>query len=296
MKIMKHASQSLLWALGLLLLVGASAPAQQKLPPAPFIIADNNPVVVPAGHTSGTVTLEWDGGKDHPYAEVWVRVDQNDETFIVEQGRGSRNATVELGKNYEFKLSDSNVLLASVKVTVRQGRANPQPPPSTSVSPRPVPTPAPLYSVSGTIRWQKDMGIVPMGQGSSRAAISPCSIFTVVATEPSSGKSVVYTDQVAAPFQMSEEGDFYVCSYSLSLPAARNLYLIATMGGIVLLPKEDRSPMYISDAWIGGTRPKPPAGAERGFTGNTSVHVDRRNPRAVANFELLYVPIDRGPK
>jgi hypothetical protein len=95
---------------------------------------------------------------------------------------------------------------------------------------------------------------------------------------------------------MSEEGDFYVCSYSLSLPAARNLYLIATMGGIVLLPKEDRSPMYISDAWIGGTRPKPPAGAERGFTGNTSVHVDRRNPRAVANFELLYVPIDRGPK
>jgi hypothetical protein len=140
------------------------------------------------------------------------------------------------------------------------------------------------------------MGIVPMGQGSSRAAISPCSIFTVVATEPSSGKSVVYTDQVAAPFQMSEEGDFYVRSYSLSLPAARNLYLIATMGGIVLLPKEDRSPMYISDAWIGGTRPKPPAGAERGFTGNTSVHVDRRNPRAVANFELLYVPIDRGPK
>src|ERR1044071_3752880 len=80
---MKHASQSLLWALGVLLLVGASAPAQQKLPPAPFIIADNNPVVVPAGQTSGTVTLEWDGGKDHPYAEVWVRVDQNDETFII---------------------------------------------------------------------------------------------------------------------------------------------------------------------------------------------------------------------
>src|ERR1051326_3243524 len=105
---MKHASQSLLWALGLLLLVGTSAPAQQKLPPAPFIIADNNPVVVPAGQTSGTVTLEWDGGKDHPYAEVWVRVDQNDETFIVEQGRGSRNATVELGKNYEFR-SDSRV-------------------------------------------------------------------------------------------------------------------------------------------------------------------------------------------
>lgn len=293
---MKHAGQSLLLALSLMLIAGASAPAQQKLPPAPFIIADNNPVVVPAGQTSGTVTLEWDGGPKHPYAEVWVRVDQNDETFIVEKGRGNRNETVELGKSYEFKLSDANVLLASVKVTVRQGRAASQAPPSTSVSPRPLPTPAPLYSVSGTIRWQKDMGIVPMGPGNSRAAINPCNIFNVVATEPSTGKEVVSTDQVVSPFQMSQEGDYYVCSYSLSLPVARNLYLIATMGGILLLPQEDRSPMYISDPWIGGTRSKPPAGSERGFTGNTSVHVDRRNSRAVANFELLYVPIDRGPK
>ena len=296
MKNIKQVSQSLLWALSLLLLVGASAPAQRKLPPAPFIVADNNPVVIPPGETSGTVTLEWDGGKDHPYAEVWVRVDQNDETFIVEQGRGIRNATVELGKNYEFKLSDANVLLASVKVTVKQGRANPQAPPSTSVSPRPLPTPAPLYSVSGTIRWQKDMGLVPMGQGNSRAAISPCSVFSVVATEPSSGKAVVYTDQVSSPFQMSEEGDYYVCSYSLTVPTGRPLYMIATMGGILLLPQEDRSPMYISDAWIGGSRSKPPAGAERGFTGYTSVKLDRRTPRATVNFELLYVAIDRGPK
>jgi hypothetical protein len=144
---------------GSLTLAGASAPAQQKLPPAPFIIADNNPVVIPAGQTSGTVTLEWDGGPKHPYAEVWVRVDENDETFIVEQGRGSRNVTVELGKNYEFTLSDSNVLLASVKVTVRQGRASTQPPPSISVSPRAVPTPAPLYSVSGTTA---DSAVSPM--------------------------------------------------------------------------------------------------------------------------------------
>ena len=117
---MKHARRSLLAGLSLLLLFGASARAQQKLPPPPFIIADNNPVVIPAGATSGNVTLEWNGGKDHPYAEVWVRVDENDETFIVEQGRGTRNVKVEFGKSYEFKLSDSNVLLASVTVTVRR--------------------------------------------------------------------------------------------------------------------------------------------------------------------------------
>src|SRR5580765_7827162 len=124
---MKQSSQSMLLAFSLLLLVGASAPAQRKLPPAPFIVADNNPVVIPPGQTKGTVTLEWDGGTKHPYAEVWDRVDENDETFIVEQGRGGRNVTVELGKHYVFKLSDSNVLLAQVSVTVRQGTTSGQP-------------------------------------------------------------------------------------------------------------------------------------------------------------------------
>ena len=151
-------------------------------------------------------------------------------------------------------------------------------------------------SVSGAIRWKKDMGLVPMGPGNSKASVYPCNVFSVVATDPGSGKAVVYTDQVSAPFQMSEEGDYYVCRYSLKLPTATRLYLIPTMGGILLLPNEDRSPMYISDAWIGGTRSKPPAGAERGFTGYTYVTVARRNTHATANFELLYVPIDRGPK
>lgn len=140
---MKPASRSLLTALSLLLLLGASAQAQQKLPPAPFIIADNNPVVIAAGRSSGTVSLEWDGGKDHPYAEVWVRVDENDETFIVEQGRGMRNVKVEFGKSYEFKLSDANVLLASVRVTVRHkapaGAATSQ----SGVTPSSVPAVAP---------------------------------------------------------------------------------------------------------------------------------------------------------
>ena len=122
---MKHASRSLLTALSVLLLLGVSVQAQ-KLPPAPFIIAENNPVVIPPGQISGTVTLVWDGGKDHPYAEVWIRVDENDETFIVEQGKGTRNEKVEFGKSYEFKLSDANVLLASVRVTVTKEMSDTQ--------------------------------------------------------------------------------------------------------------------------------------------------------------------------
>src|SRR5262245_27678937 len=111
---MKKSAQSLFLTLSFLVLASASVHAQK----APYIFSSPETVVLQAGQTSGEVTLTWDGGKDHPYAEVWVREDENDETFIVEQGRGKRQATVELGKRYVFKLSDANVLLAQVTVTV----------------------------------------------------------------------------------------------------------------------------------------------------------------------------------
>jgi len=141
--IMKQANRRLLVALILLLLVSVVASAQERA--TPYIYALSNPIVTPPDQTSGTVTLVWDGGKDHPYAEVWIRVDQNDETFIVEQGKGTRNEKVELGRSYEFKLSDANVLLASVRVTVTHEMPDTQ---STPVSTSAVPTPSPDYSVS----------------------------------------------------------------------------------------------------------------------------------------------------
>ena len=87
---------------------------------APTITADPNPANVPKGQTQGTTTLTWDGGTDHPYAEVWVKVDGNDETFIVESGKGTRQVPIELGKTYLFKLSDATELLASVTVTAKE--------------------------------------------------------------------------------------------------------------------------------------------------------------------------------
>src|SRR5215470_4199384 len=137
---MNQCSRRLFLVFSLLLLVSASTSAQERA--TPYIYALSNPVVISPDQASGNVTLIWDGGKDHPYAEVWVRVDQNDETFIVEQGKGTRNAKVELGKRYVFKLSDSNVLLASVPVTVQRGDVSAQP------TPAPITTPdyQPLYA------------------------------------------------------------------------------------------------------------------------------------------------------
>ncbi len=93
----------------------------------PTITADPNPANVPKGQTTGTTTLTWDGGTDHPYAEVWVKVDDNDETFVVESGKGTRQVPIVLGKTYLFKLSDANELLASVTVTAKEQSTAPPP-------------------------------------------------------------------------------------------------------------------------------------------------------------------------
>jgi len=99
-------------------------PAQAQVP---SITAAPNPALVPAGQASGTTTLSWDGGGEHPYAEIWQQVDNNAETFVVESGKGTRQMTVEVGKTYIFKLSDAGELLASVTVTAKNEPA-PTPP------------------------------------------------------------------------------------------------------------------------------------------------------------------------
>ncbi len=68
----------------------------------------------------GTTTLFWDAGPDHPYAELWVQIDGSDETFIVEQGKGSRGILVDPGKTYLFILTDAGQRLATVRVTVQK--------------------------------------------------------------------------------------------------------------------------------------------------------------------------------
>ena len=128
--------------------------------------------------------------------------------------------------------------------------------------------------------------------------IHPCSAFYVAAEDPQNGfKPVTYTDQVASPFRMSETAEYYMCSYTLTVPLNKGLNIVPGMGGVLLLPEDDRDPMYISDPWIGGSNSTPPARYKRGFApAYTSVKLDRRNSRAVADFELIYVPINPGPK
>ena len=74
------------------------------------------PYISASGQSQGVTTLTWDGGPDHPYAEVWVKVDDQDEKFVVEKGKGTRQVAVESGKTYLYILSDSGERLATVTV------------------------------------------------------------------------------------------------------------------------------------------------------------------------------------
>jgi len=47
---------------------------------------------------------------------VWVAVNGQDPTFVVEQGKGSRWVTVERGTTYRYILTDSGKDLGSVTV------------------------------------------------------------------------------------------------------------------------------------------------------------------------------------
>jgi hypothetical protein len=146
--------------------------------------------------------------------------------------------------------------------------------------------------VTGTIRWDKSYGIIPMGPGNSQAAPSPCGQFFVAATVPSTGKAVATTSEVTFDTSYYRPNQ-YQCSYVIrNLPFDTPLYVIAGMGGTLLLPKMSDAPMYWTDPWIGGNYNKPPPGTFRTFTGSQSINLTNANPRATVNFELIYARKD----
>jgi hypothetical protein len=119
---------------------GVRTPKPPREAPGSATISANPTVVpIPAGQTEGATTLTWNGGKDHPYAEVWVKVGDQDEKFVLEQGQGSRQMKVKAGKTYLYMLEDGGRLLASVTVQATRAPdvtdAGPPTPPATKASP-----------------------------------------------------------------------------------------------------------------------------------------------------------------
>lgn len=96
-------------------------PSSPAAPPvsatkAPYIIATPNNIALPFGVQVGQSTIVWDAGKDHPYAEIWVKVDSQDERKVLEMGKGSLPIVIEPGRTYVYILTDAGTTLATVTV------------------------------------------------------------------------------------------------------------------------------------------------------------------------------------
>jgi hypothetical protein len=149
--------------------------------------------------------------------------------------------------------------------------------------------PQPMQTLTGLIRVPKSFGVVPMGPGHKEPAVYPCMPFGVAVYDAQALKSkplVVFSELMT---QGRDQDEFYTCKYEFKVPKGRGLYVIPTMGGTLLLPKEDRQPMHITDAWIGGTNSKPRRGWERGFVGK---FVTLGVKPMYLKFDLSYAQVD----
>lgn len=94
----------------------AAAPSATSTSAAGRIWANPSYATVPAGQTEGSSTLAWDAGGDHPNAEVWLKIDEESETLVVKQGKGSRQVQMKPNKIYLYILKDAGGQLDSVTV------------------------------------------------------------------------------------------------------------------------------------------------------------------------------------
>lgn len=85
----------------------------------PYIVAAPSVVILTPPQLTGQTTLVWDAGADHPYAEIWKKVNDGDETFVVEKGKGQLVLdNLARGIRYTYILTDSGKTLGTVTIMV----------------------------------------------------------------------------------------------------------------------------------------------------------------------------------
>ena len=154
----------------------------------------------------------------------------------------------------------------------------------------------PIPRVAGKILWKKDKGIIKLEpkvdafhpDPTERPSPNPCSRFYVAAID-GDGNMFISTNQLT---QGPNEGDFYVCNYSLPIRFDQRLRIVAGFGSPKALPKLDTtSPQYSTAAWYGGSNARPAKGETRGFTGDRMIVVKKTLEvvTKTVDFEMVYI-------
>ena len=145
--------------------------------------------------------------------------------------------------------------------------------------------------LTGVVRIPKEFGIVPASPGVNQPNALPCAPYWVAILDPLNlNKVLAVTESRLEPGR--DMDNFYTCKYSSLLVRANNrYYAIAGMGDPSQAPQGSRWPMYITDAWIGGTNNKPPRGYERGFAGRY-VTLGTGVKATYLKFDMYYAQVD----
>ena len=135
--------------------------------------------------------------------------------------------------------------------------------------------PQEFQTLTGRIRWRKDMGIVPKARNSNEPAENICAPFYVgVAVFSARDNSLVaYTDALE---RGRDEGDYYICRYTIEkVPAKINLTIMIGMGDVFSLPKPTRLPFH--------------------YTSRGSSKLDPKRHLHVDSYAALHKTIDSSP-
>lgn len=170
-----------------------------------------------------------------------------------------------------------------------------------------------LPGISVQTRWKKDYGLPYNNRSGSTAAYpSPCdSVVFVYRSKtmvpdrnPNQAGRVSWRDVGAWTYanptiNAAEDGEYYVCRYSISdLPLDRTISIEADINPSFLPPAYngfDKS-VRLTAPWVGGSQPQPPPGYQRVLIGNRQVTLTEKQPRATVDFELAYRPLATPPE
>lgn len=144
-----------------------------------------------------------------------------------------------------------------------------------------------LRTLTGRIRWKKEMGVLPKKPRGLEPAENICAQFFVVVTQPSTGseKPIQYDIALEAKPEMNKP-DYFSCLFNMQVPSNVLLVVHAGMGDGIAWPNSGQSLAHYVNPWIvNGLTTK--VRSRRIFT-PAKREVRLGNKGMLATFELVY--------
>lgn len=110
--------------------------------------------------------------------------------------------------------------------------------------------PGELRTMTGRIRWKKEMGVLPKAPRFLEPAANICAQFFVVVTQPSTGseKPIQYDIALDAKPEIGKP-DYYSCAFEMKVPSSVRLTVYPGMGNGLAWPNS-KSRFHYVDHWV----------------------------------------------